>query len=62
MTKEEKNLIKPSNQMLEDREEGAWNELKEVLKNRIEEAENGNLIKKSFTQIAEEKLRGMGKL
>ena len=43
-------------------EEQAWQELKELLRERIAEAERGEVSAKTFSQVLEEKLAAMGKV
>jgi uncharacterized protein (DUF1778 family) len=49
----------PSNDL---EEEQAWQELKELLKERIVAAERGEVSAKTFSQVLEEKLAAMGKV
>lgn len=43
-------------------EEQAWQELKELLRERIVAAERGEVSAKTFSQVLEEKLAAMGKV
>jgi uncharacterized protein (DUF1778 family) len=49
----------PSN---DQEEEQAWQELNELLRERIAEAERGEVSAKTFSQVLEEKLAAMGKV